>query len=572
MILPVSKTKLLSLAAVIVLVIGGVWFFFQQKEHQADDGFKPDQFNRHAVVSNGPECAAIGMKILKEYNGTAVDAAIATLFCEGVTVCQSMGLGGGFVATIYHKDSGTVDTLLARERAPFASTVNMYQNMTEIKGILAAAVPGELKGYADLHNKYGRVPWNVLIQPTIDLCRTGHIVTEYLERVLVLMRDRIFSSPSLREVFVNPATGDVWKTGDRIKRLKLAKTLEIIAEEGADTMYTKNGTIANLLVDEIKELGGIITIDDFVDYKTEWAKPVSTKLRGNYTIHSTPLPASGMILSFMLNVLSGFEPSFTVKFIHQMIESFKYGYAKRTHLGDLNYDETFISSFSDMETANKVREQILPDKTFGDYKHYGADFSMEADHGTAHISVLAANGDAISITSTINAIFGSRVLSKSTGIILNDEMDDFSSPGKENGFGLRPSPANYIAPRKRPLSSMCPVIVLDKNNDAILIAGSAGGSKITTTVAYVFAKHLWLGESLEDSINAKRIHHQLLPMEVVFEKGYNPEILEGLRQIGHNISEDKPVIGFTAVTAISRANGYVEAMVDPRRYGSIQIN
>lgn len=341
---------------------------------------------------------------MKEYNGTAVDAAIATLFCESVTVCQSMGLGGGFVATIYHRESGKVDTLLARERAPLASSENMFQNMTKVKGILAVAVPGELKGYYEMHEKYGRIPWKTLIQPTIDLCRSGHIVTEYLQRVLELKRKEIFESPSLKEVFVNPKTDDLWKAGDKIRRLKYAETLEIIAEEGADSMYTKNGTVVNLLVNEIQELGGILTIEDFVNYKTEWSDSISSKLRGNYTLHSTPLPASGMILSFILNVMSGFEPSFSVRYIHQMIESFKYGYAKRTHLGDLHYDKTYTSSYSDMATADSVRDQILPDKTFNDYTHYGAEFSMEADHGTAHISVLATNGDAISITSTINAM------------------------------------------------------------------------------------------------------------------------------------------------------------------------
>lgn len=390
------------MAAVIVLIVGAVWFFFQQKEHEVDDAVEADRFNRNTVVSNGPECAPIGMRILKEYNGTAVDAAIATLFCEGVTVCQSMGLGGGFIATIYHKESGKVDTVLSRERAPLASTENMFRNMTEVKGILSVAVPGELKGYYEMHEKYGRVPWKTLIQPTIDLCRSGHIVTEYLARVLELKRKDIFESSSLKEVFVNPETNDLWKTGDKIRRLKYAETLEIIAEEGADTMYTENGTIVNLLVNEIQELDGILTIEDFVNYKTEWRDSISSKLRGNYTLHSTPIPSSGMILSFILNVMSGFEPSFSVKFIHQMIESFKYGYAKRSHLGDLHYDKAYTSSFSDMSTADSVRDKILPDKTFNDYTHYGAEFSMEPDHGTAQISVLSANGDAISVTSTIN--------------------------------------------------------------------------------------------------------------------------------------------------------------------------
>lgn len=342
--------------------------------------------------------------ILTKHNGTAVDAAIATLFCEGVAICQSMGLGGGFFATIYDKASGKVDTMIARERAPMAATENMFVNMSKITGILSVAVPGELKGYAEMHNKYGRVPWKTLIQPTIDLCRSGHLVTEYLERVLKTMRSNIFAEPTLKEIFVNPQTNDIWKAGDRIRRLKLAETLEIIAEEGVDTMYTANGTIAKLLVKDIQERGGIITIDDLMNFETEWKAPVTAHLNGNYSVHSVSLPASGMVLALILNIMSGFEPSHSVDYFHQLIESFKYGYAKRTLFGDLAFNQSFVEQFSDMKYAHKIRDKININKTYNDPKHYGAEYEMEEDHGTAQISVLAANGDAISITSTINGM------------------------------------------------------------------------------------------------------------------------------------------------------------------------
>lgn len=315
-----------------------------------------------------------------------------------------MGLGGGFLATVYHKESGKVDTILARERAPLASNEDMFKNMTKVNGILSVATPGELKGYGELHKRYGRISWKTLIQPTIELCRSGHIVTEYLERVLQLTRKKIFKSSSLSEVFVNPVTQDLWKVGDKIRRLKLAETLEIIANEGPDTMYTANGTVANLLVKDIQEQKGILTIDDFVNYEAEWAEPISTKLKGDYTLHSTGLPGSGMILALILNIMSGYDASYSVEYIHKMVESFKYSYAKRTFLGDLPYNKSFIDAFSDMKTADNIRAKILLNRTFNDYKHYGAEYSMEEDHGTAHISVLHANGDAISITSTINSM------------------------------------------------------------------------------------------------------------------------------------------------------------------------
>lgn len=225
-----------------------------------------------------------------------------------------------------------------------------------------------------------------------------------MSRVLELKKKDIFSSPSLSDVFVNPKTNELWKTGDRIRRPKLAETLQTIADEGADTMYTYNGTIANLLVNDIQELGGILTIEDFVNYEAVWEKPITTKLNGGYTVHSTTLPASGMILATILNILNGFKPSYSVEYFHKLIESFKFGYAKRTHLGDLTYNQSYIDEFSDMNVANRLRDLIEPDKTYNDFKHYGAEYSIVEDHGTAHVSILAENGDAISITSTINTM------------------------------------------------------------------------------------------------------------------------------------------------------------------------
>ena len=341
-------------------------------------------------------------KIFTKHNGTAVDAMIATLFCEGITVSHSMGIGGGFFATIYDKANGKIETLIARERAPLASTEDMFKNVTKVTGILSVAVPAELKGYAEMHKKYGRVPWKTLIQPTIDLCRAGYVVTENIGNVLKSEKERIFAHHSLKEIFVNPQTSDVWKAGDRIRRMKLAETLEIIANEGVETMYSHNGTIAKLLVNEMKNLGGIITVEDLARYKVEWKSPISTKLKGNYTLHSVPLPASGMVLSLILNMLNGFEPSYSVDFYHQMIECFKYGYGKRTLLGDLPFNQSFISQFTDMKYAKYLRDKINIERTFTDPKHYGAKYAIKPDHGTAHISVLAANGDAVSVTSSIN--------------------------------------------------------------------------------------------------------------------------------------------------------------------------
>lgn len=354
--------------------------------------------------NENPVKKLIHRTILQEHNGTAVDAIIAVCFCEGVTVSQSMGIGGGFLATIYNKESGKVETLIARERAPLASYSTMYGNMTEVTGILSVAVPGEVKGYWEMHQKYGKVPWKTLIQPTINLCRTGHLVTKYLAKVLSKYANKIYLSPSLSEVFVNPATKTVWMYGDRIKREKLANTLEIISKEGVDSMYSKNGTIANMLVGEIKSLGGIITIEDFVAYEVEWKEPVATTLRQNHTMYSVPTPASGNVLALILNILNEIEPKYSSEYFHQMVESFKFGYARRSALGDIEFNQTFIEEFSNKEFAKQIRKLIESDRTYNDVRHYGAQFAMEEDHGTAQLAVLAANGDAVSVTSTVNNV------------------------------------------------------------------------------------------------------------------------------------------------------------------------
>lgn len=333
-----------------------------------------------------------------------MDAALAVAFCEGVAVTQSMGLGGGFLATIYTKSSGSAETLVARERAPLAAHRMMFQNITSLDGILSVAVPGELKGYGELHRKYGRVAWRTLIQPTIDLCRRGHLVTEYLHRVLERKEDVMLNTPALREVFINPQTGRIWNVGDRVKRIQLAESLEIIANEGPDTMYTANGTLAKLMIDEIQQLGGIITMDDLVRYEAEWQKPITTKMKGDYTLHSISVPGSGMILAMILNIMNGYTAEYSVEYMHRLIEAFKFSYAQRTHLGDTNMNETLAEQIVDVHYANHVRSLIWDNQTFNDYKHYGGEFALTEDHGTAQISVLAANGDAISLTSTINGM------------------------------------------------------------------------------------------------------------------------------------------------------------------------
>uniref|UniRef100_A0A1Q3FF50 Putative gamma-glutamyltransferase n=1 Tax=Culex tarsalis TaxID=7177 RepID=A0A1Q3FF50_CULTA len=580
MIININKKKVLLvsvLAAIVVIAVAlGLYFGLKASKDELEE--EVPILTGGAVTSNGEECAQIGADILRQ-NGSAADAAIAILFCEGVTCPQSAGIGGGFFLTIYEHATKTARTLDARETAPAAATQNMYveDQKKAVEGGLAVAVPGEIKGYWEVHQQYGKLDWKSLIQPTIDLCRNGIQVTGYLDRIIRSREQRIKAIPSLSEVFINPETNSTWREGDRIKRLVLADSLEVIANEGADALYSRNGTLLPKLMSDLKQFGSILTPEDFYNYEPRWLEPATTTLKDGSHVFSMPAPGSGHVLNYMLNILDGYE-SLDAKdplTWHRIIESFKHGYGIRTQLGDPPFVpgiEESLRKLSNKNYAAFIRDGILDNKTFSDYEHYGAIFSNQEDHGTAHISVLAPNGDAVAATSTVNYVLGAMIRSQKTGIILNDEMDDFSTPGVINSYGLYASPSNYIVPGKRPLSSMCPTIVTDRHGNVRIVAGSAGGSRITTATLLLILRHLYFGEDLEDIINNPRIHHQLAPMSVEYEPGFDKNVVDGLTTRGHVMKQAASDSGFAAITAIIRdRTDKISATWDPRRSGSTEI-
>ncbi|CAG4965096.1 unnamed protein product [Parnassius apollo] len=537
------------------------------------------RYLRAAVAANGYECASIGREIL-ERNGSAVDAAIATLFCEGLGCAQCMGLGGGFLATVYDASTGQVRVINARERAPAATYENMYDNKSSIVGGLAIAVPGELRGYGELHRVYGRLPWDELVKPAAELCREGHRVNEYMGRVLRSYSDRIKAEPSMREIYVNPETGEVWNEGDYIREPTLAQTLDVIAEEGPEAIH--NGSLTAALVRDIQAFGGIITEDDLRNYRVEWQEPIAVPITEDYTLYSAPLPGSGSVLAFILNMLRGWVgpgsdvPIASNLYWHRVVETFKYAYAKRTGLGDpsrynLPYDiQELERNLSSREWAESHRALVDDNRTFSDWRHYGALFEGADDHGTAHVVVVAPDGSVVSATSTINYIWGSQRRSRSLGIMLNNEMDDFAIPNRESAYGLPPSPANMLAPGLQPLSSMVPSIVLSEDGVVRLVLGAAGGTKITTQVSLAVMHTILEGSDLPDVMLRPRLHHQLLPMEVEYEADFDATVIEYLQERGHATTARGPTAGFAAMVATARDDsGYLIPQTDRRRLGSI---
>ncbi|XP_030379044.1 scoloptoxin SSD14 [Scaptodrosophila lebanonensis] len=526
-----------------------------------------------AVVSNGIGCADVGANALNE-GGSAVDAAIATLLCEGVMLPHSMGIGGGFVATIYTRSSRKVETLIARESAPAAATKDMFVGQQEITGAKAGGVPGEILGYSEMHRKYGRLPWEKLFEPTIKLAREGHVVSKYLAAAIQSKLSYIQNEPSLKEVFLKE-NGDPYLEGETMKRVKLADTLERIAKNGAKEIYG-GGETGRMFVEDIQKLDGIITEKDLRNYKVRWESDghITAHVTGNFTLYTTPLPSSGPLLAFILNVMSELNTEKSEIFWQRTIETFKHAYGQRTNLGDFLNDPEQEPTIT--ETLKKLRSEdfvkqvqslIFDDRTFADSKYYGANFTNAPDGGTAHMNVLAPNGDAIAITSTINNYFGCKVASSRTGIILNDEMDDFSTPGVINSFGVPASPANYIVPGKRPMSSMSPAIIVDANGNVRLLIGAAGGTKITTSVASVIMKYLIHHQGLNKSVQDGRVHHQLMPDQIDTEAEMDKPIVSYLEQVGHKIELLPEGTGFAAVTAIG-ALGDPEPVYDRRRVGS----
>ncbi|XP_068236155.1 scoloptoxin SSD14-like isoform X2 [Palaemon carinicauda] len=534
------------------------------------------EYDHAAVSSDGQPCAQIAKDILQR-NGSAADAAIAGLFCVGVVNSQSMGLGGGFLMTYYDRSEGKAHTLIARETAPAAAFENMYDGEEDlmVKGGLAVGVPGEVRGYYEFYEKFGgKIPWSDLIEPTLRLCEEGHPVNWHMARALKFSADDIMKEPSM-SVFINPETGEVYKEGEILRRPKLAETLRVLQDE-PDALYT--GDLSKRLQEDIESFGGIITHEDLATYRPLWKEPMSVSLaNGGLTMYSVPPPGSGHILGFILNIMddyninpSSFDDENVILSHQRFTEAMKWAYAKRTELGDADFVDisSLLKNLTSDAYAADIQGQITDSRTFQDPEHYGAVSVLDDDHGTAHFSLLSPDGNAVSVTSTINLYFGAGIRSIQTGIVLNDEMDDFSAPNITSYFGIPPSPANFIRPGKRPLSSMCPTVFVDSRGDVRLIIGAAGGTKISSAVAWSSLRNLWLKDDIKKAIDARRIHHQIYPMTLSYEDGIVQKIVSGLEEIGHITK--KFSVGGSVICAVARAeNGKIYANSDFRKAGEV---
>ncbi|XP_068633058.1 glutathione hydrolase 1 proenzyme-like [Battus philenor] len=533
-------------------------------------------FRQAAVCTDAPYCSKVGREILAA-NGSAVDAAIAAMFCNGVLNQQSMGLGGGFFMTVYIKEEEKAYAVIAREAAPGAATEDMFHGNKEMssKGPLSIGVPGELRGLWAVYKKWGKLPWENLIAPTLEFCENGFVISQVLFDGFA-SAPYIKNDPNLRKVFYNPTKEEFHGPGTVVKPSEaFCRTLKQIAKKGGDELY--NGSLAVEFLDDLQRAGSIITAEDLRNYEAKITEPLAVPLSNGDTLHTPPPPSSGVILVNILNVLSGYN--FTSHSIettddkiltyHRIIEAFKYAYATRTKLGDIDFLDLkdLILNVTTPKYGAEVRARINDSYTSNDTAAYGAEVYSQPDAGTAHISVISSDGNAVSVTSSINYYFGAGVTTLNTGIVMNNVMDDFSSPGITNFFGVKPSPANFIAPGKRPLSSMSPSIIVDKGSNAKMVIGASGGTKITTAVALTLIRKLWFGQSIKEAVDEARLHHQLFPMQVQYEYGITRDIIQGLKAKGHGMERYRG--RGSIVCALFRNRTGIYANADFRKGGDV---
>uniref|UniRef100_A0A224YZ70 Gamma-glutamyltranspeptidase / glutathione hydrolase / leukotriene-C4 hydrolase n=1 Tax=Rhipicephalus zambeziensis TaxID=60191 RepID=A0A224YZ70_9ACAR len=528
-----------------------------------------------AVTTDAKQCANVSRSIY-EKNGSTVDAAIATLLCMGVVIPHSMGIGGGFIATIYNESSQEAQVLIARETAPANASEDMFVNNTAGSkwGGKAVAVPGELRGYAALHSRYGKLNWSDLFDYAIFFAECGFPVGPHLAMALKAgenISNRLANET--RRAFLNNETGKVLQEGDILVQKDLAKTLTKVAENGADYFY--NGTFAEELVEEVKKWRGIMTVDDLKNYTVEWMTPVNTTFQGNYTMFSPPPPGSGPVLSYILNTMDMFrtteEPCLpdNVTTLHRFAESCKFGYAKRGLLGDMRFVNCseVVANMTSRDFAAQAKNKINDSCTYNDTEYYGfVNETAQEDTGTAHVTLYGSDGIAISVSSTINYYFGSLIRTNS-GVLLNDQMDDFSTPGKPNIYGLAPSKANFIKPGKRPMSSMSPMVLVDSAGKVQLSLGGTGGSLITSGIALVTVRALWQGYNIKQAIDEPRLHHQLIPNVLMVEPSFPEEYITALSELGHNVTKRRG--RFNVILGVERDGARILANSDFRKGGTV---
>ncbi|CAL5027090.1 unnamed protein product [Urochloa decumbens] len=527
-----------------------------------------------AVAADDGRCSRIGRDALRQ-GGTAVDAAVAAALCLGVVSPASSGVGGGAFMLVRLAD-GTAVVYDSRETAPLAASKDMYGGNETLKarGALSIAVPGEIAGLYEAWRRHGKLPWKRLVLPSARLAR-AFTISPYLRMQMEATRDGILANKGIRALYA--PGGDLLKAGEVCRNPELAKALRAVAEHGPGAFY--GGAVGQRLVKDVREAGGILTAEDLRKYRVKVRRPLTENVMGLQVVTMPPPSAGGAGMLLVLNILaqygvpSGFAGSLG---IHRLIESLKHYMAVKMNLGDPDFvnDSKVVSDMMSPKFAAELKKTIYDNKTF-DPKYYGGRWNILQDHGTSHLSIIDSERNAVSMTSTVNSYFGSLIVSPSTGILLNNEMDDFSMPANTSANSPPPAPANFVSPLKRPLSSMTPTIVL-KDGKLKASVGASGGAMIPAGTIEVFLNHFVKNMDPLASVMAPRVYHQLIPNVVQYENwttvtGDHFELdaatRADLQKKGHVL---KPLAGGTISQLVVHNvehHGDLTAVSDPRKGG-----
>ncbi len=542
------------------------------EQPQAPQAVRRTASGAHGVVATVHPLASQAAMQAFSRGGNAIDAAVAASLMLSVVDGHNSGLGGGCLA-LAHLADGTVVALDGREMAGAAASPQMFfrngQPAPELSqlGPLAVGVPGLLATLDRLSQQHGQIPWQAALEGAAQVAEEGFVINDNFARVIRQHAAELRRFPATAAVLLD-ASGQPWPGGHRLQQADLARTLRSIAQQGPAWFY--DGEFATLAAGLMQQSGGILTTSDFANYHTLSRQAIHTAYREHSVIGFPPPSSGGIHIAQMLGMLADFDvaaifSASTARGLHLLLEVMKRAMADRAYwLGDADFvkvprgllDPDYLrqrASSIDPASATAVISHGQPPRSdvdlFGKQRH------------TTHLTTADAHGNVVAITQTVNTSFGSKMIVPGTGVVLNNEMDDFSiAPGVRNAFGLVGSDANLVAAGKRPLSSMSPTIVVDANRNPVLSCGAAGGPKIITSVLQVLVRALDLGESIEQAIAAPRVHHQWSPDVAICENALDESVLEELAALGHTIER----IGSAAVAqGIARQVGQRQASSSP---------
>jgi gamma-glutamyltranspeptidase / glutathione hydrolase len=526
------------------------------------------------VVSEEARASQIGVEILRQ-GGNAVDAAVAVGFALAVTLPESGNLGGGGFMVVRLANGNRNVAIDYRETAPAAATREMFLNekgeadpqKSRFSGH-AVGVPGTVAGLAHALKNYGSGKFTLaqLIAPAIPLARDGIEVTERLAASLVRAQLQLARYPASVEIFLKP-DGTVWKPGERLVQKDLAETLQAIAREGVHAFY--EGPVADQISAAVRLAGGQMVRDDLANYRVREREPVVGRYRGHGVVSMPPPSSGGVHLVQMLNILEGYDLKSlghnSAETIHLLAEAMKLAYADRSEfLGDPDFVKVPVKGVTSGRYAEDLRKgiELGRARTAAEIKP-GKALQYESDH-TTHYSVIDKDGNAVANTYTLNFFYGVGMVAKGTGILLNNELDDFAAAqNTPNAYGLVGGDANAPGPRKRPLSSMTPTIVL-KDERPFLVTGGAGGSRIITSVLQTVVNAVDFGMDIGAAVSAPRVHHQWLPDQLELEPGFDPSVMQALLEKRHNAKEGRSGRSVNSIMAVS---GGFAGVADPRSGG-----